>query len=379
MELTFKGKRSEVEILDRGFDDLSLFPGDESLLISGDNARALRSLLQTHRGKIDLVYIDPPYNTDQVFSLGQRANAISRERGGKTAYADRMDDDDFLAFMRDRFVLLRELLSEKGSLYVHIDGRMGHYFKVMLDEIFGGGNFKNDIARIKANPKNFSRRAYGNEKDMILFYAKDAGKNIWNDVKETLTEEDRERLFSKVDKDGRFYTTVPIHAPGETSNGPTGMPWRGMLPPKGRHWRCPPCELEKLEKKGLIQWSSTGNPRIIRYADEHKGKKIQDVWVFKDPQNPVYLTQKNLAMLRRIILQSSSPKSYVLDCFCGSGTALVASSSLGRKFIGVDRSQAAVAICRKRLDEAGAEYQLVDLSGGHPGKTSQRKGAIRLR
>ena len=134
-----------------------------------------------------------------------------------------------------------------------------------MDEIFGEDNFINDITRIKCNPKNFSRKAYGNIKDMILFYSK-TEKYVWNEAKESMSDSDIQRLFSKTDANGRRYTTIPLHAPGETRNGVTGQPWKGLKPPKGRHWRTDPAELSKLDNQGLIEWSKTGNPRKIIFA-----------------------------------------------------------------------------------------------------------------
>lgn len=359
MELIFNNKKNRKDILMEANGRIS-YPQDDSLLIFGDNFNVMGNLLNNYKNKIDLVYIDPPFNTNQTFSIGERANAISKERKGETAYFDFMDDDEFLGFMYKRFILIHELLSNEGSLYVHIDCKTGHYFKVLLDEIFGKENFKNDIARIKSNPKNFERRAYGNEKDMLLFYSKNHKENIWNNVKNSLTEDDLITRFSKVSEDGRRFTTVPVHAPGETLNGATGAQWKGRFPPKGRHWRCSPKELDELDKKGLILWSSTGNPRIIKYANESDGKKIQDVWTFKDPQNPLYPTQKNLEMLKLIIMQSSNPNSTVLDCFCGSGSTLVACSILKRKFIGIDKSKVALKIAEKRLKDIKADFKLLD-------------------
>ena len=352
MELVFKDKLDRSEILLQASEEGSLSSEflDKSFIIQGDNFVGLSKLLNAKKGFIDLIYIDPPFNTNQIFSVTEnRANTISRSKSAITAYEDLMDADEFLNFMYKRFVLLYELLSENGSLYVHIDCKMGHYFKVILDEIFGRQNYKNDITRIKSNPKNFDRKAYGNEKDMILFYSKNAKKNIWNEIRLELSTEELYTKFTKVDNDGRRYTTIPLHAPGESS-GVTGQKWRDMLPPAGRHWRTSPEEFDRLDSLGLIEWSSTGNPRIKKYADEHKGKKIQDVWTFKDPQNPMYPTQKNLDMLKLIIKQSSSEGSYVLDCFAGSGTTLLAASELNRKFIGIDQSALAIDTMKKRLN-----------------------------
>ncbi len=190
---------------------------------------------------------------------------------------------------------------------------------------------------------------------MILFYAKNGTKNIWNEIRISIPEEEIKKKFPKIDKDGRRYTTIPLHAPGET-NGATGGLWHGMYPPKGRHWRTDPKELDRIDQLGLIEWSSKGNPRIKKFADEHKGMKIQDVWTFKDPQYPVYPTEKNLDMLSLIIKQSSHPSSVVLDCFSGSGNTLLAASLEGRKFIGVDQSKVSIKTIQKKLDDYIYEF-----------------------
>ena len=327
-----------------------IIPAEGSVIIQSENFFALSLLLRNYCGKIDLVYTDPPFNTMQNFYISDgRANSISSVKSRK-AYADKMPLEKFLAFLRERLVIIHELLSERGSLYLHIDCKTGHYAKIILDEIFGAENFLNDIARIKSNPKNFHRRAWGNERDMILFYAKNSGLNIWNDIKSPLNESDILRLFPKIDSDGRRYTTIPLHAPGQTCGGVTGQAWRNIQVPSGRHWRTDPAEFDRLDAQGRIEWSSSGNPRIKKYADEHEGAKIQDVWTFKDPQNPVYPTEKNHDMLRLIISQSSLPDSIILDPFAGSGASLLCAHELGRKFIGIDQSEEAVKIMRGRLE-----------------------------
>lgn len=324
----------------------------DRMLFHGDNIDVMKFLLQKgYAGKIDLVYIDPPFATNNIFTIeDNRVSTISHKKEGKTAYSDSLTGSAFLDFLRLRLILLRELLSEHGSIYLHIDYKIGHYVKIIMDEIFGMKNFRNDITRIKCNPKNFLRSAYGNIKDMILFYSK-GDFPIWNDPREQLDEGDILARFNKIDKNGNRYTTIPLHAPGETKNGPTGMMWRGMFPPAGRHWRSDPKELDKLDSLGLIEWSKTGNPRRIIYADDKvsEGKKIQDIWSFKDSPYPSYPTEKNLDMLKLIIKASSNEDSLVLDCFSGSGTTLVASEELHRHWIGIDKSEVAIKICENRL------------------------------
>jgi adenine-specific DNA-methyltransferase len=308
---------------------------------------------------VDLVYIDPPFATNSVFRYGsQRTATISSRRKDEIAYTDQLTGSAFLEFMRERLVFLRELMSERASLYVHIDAKAGHYLKVILDEIFGVENFRGDIARVKCNPKNFRRRGYGNIKDILLFYSK-SSRYTWNEPRVEKMPGVNDRLFHRVDAEGRRYTTNPLHAPGETLNGATGQAWRGILPPPGRHWRYDPAVLEQLDQQGRIEWSENGVPRKIIYASEYAKSRLQDIWEFKDPQNPVYPTEKNLELLKTIVSTSSTPGDLVLDCFCGSGVALAAADLLGRRWIGIDRSPVAIQASRQRLDSIKAHYLLV--------------------
>ena len=302
----------------------------DNMFIFGDNLLVLKELLFTHRNKVDLIYIDPPFGTGQDF------NSVENIK----AYSDKLVDSVFLEFLRKRLILLRELLSEKGSIYLHIDKKIGHYVKIIMDEIFGYDNFINDITRIKCNPKNFARNAYGNYSDMILFYAKNRDNNIWNEVTEPMLEEKRKELFPKKHPKFGYYTTNPIHAPGKTIDGDPGKEWKGIMPPKGRHWRYSRDVLTELDNQGLIEWSEKGNPRKIVLASEHKGFKVQDVWEFKDKGLSYvdYPTQKNHDLLERIILNSSNKNSIVLDCFAGSGSTLKIANKLNRKWIGIDNS-----------------------------------------
>lgn len=322
-----------------------------NMLVRGDSSIVLETLLRIPEIKeqVRLIYIDPPFATNQDFRIGN-SRTISRSRGDKIAYEDRIVGKEYIEFLRKKLCLLKELLADDGSIYLHIDWKMGHYVKVLMDEVFGQKRFINNITRIKCNPKSFKRKAYGNMTDVILFYSK-TDNYVWNDSREQFTEEDIQVLFSKIDKQGKHYTTLPLHAPGETLNGPTGKTWKGCKPPCGSHWQYPPEELDKLDKQGLIEWSSTGNPRRKYYADEAilKQKKRQDIWEFKDPPYPSYPTEKNLNMLKVIVETSSNYNDIVLDCFIGSGTTLVAAEELGRRWIGIDNSESAIDIVQKRL------------------------------
>lgn len=354
MFINYNNKKPEIDILgNTPRAELKIISGkcSKNKLIHGDNLSVLKTLLDDYTGKVDLVYIDPPFATNGHFKISDdRANTISSSNDDAVAYSDTLLGIDFLEFLRERLVFLRELLSKHGSIYLHIDYKIGHYVKLIMDEVFGRKNFRNDITRIKCNPKNFHRKAYGNIKDMILFYSKSENL-IWNNPSLPFSEEDEKRLFKKVNKEGRQYTTIPLHAPGETLNGNTGKEWRGTMPPKGRHWRSDPSIFEEWDKQGLIEWSASGVPRKKIFLDEKDGKKMQDIWEFKDPQYPEYPTEKSLDLLKFIVEASSNEGCLVVDCFCGSGTTLVAAQELNRNWIGIDKSEHAIKVTKKRLSE----------------------------
>lgn len=317
-------------------------------LLLGDNLTWLRRLKEDPavRERVRLVYIDPPFSTGRAFALG---------RSSDVAYEDRRQGEEFLSFLRERLHLLRDLLAPDGSIYLHIDTKVSHRVRLVMDQVFGPERCVNEITRVKCNPKNFSRAAYGNCKDTVLFYSK-GRRYVWNEARAPLEAEEVRKRFPKVDADGRAYTTTPLHAPGVTRDGPTGRPWKELPPPSGRHWRYPPEELSRLDRQGRVEWSATGNPRLKIYADQvaARGKKLQDLWVFKDPPYPRYPTEKNLQMLRVLVGASSRPGDLVLDAFCGSGTTLVAAEEMHRGWIGIDDSPAAVRVAEERLRQAGA-------------------------
>jgi adenine-specific DNA-methyltransferase len=302
MELYYDGKKPVNDILDN-VPQLALPVKNDftiennNLLIKGNNLYALQTLRKQFgfENKIDLIYIDPPFSTNTTFTIGNdRVSTISFSKNDDIAYSDNLSGYEYLEFIRERLILARELLSDTGSIYFHIDYKIGHYVKIIMDEVFGVENFRNDITRIKCNPKNFDRKAYGNIKDMVLFYSKNKTP-IWNDPRELFTEDDISKLFKKIDKNGRSYTTIPLHAPGETIKGTTCQEFKGLKPPKGRHWRCDPRELEELDSQGLIEWSSNGNPRKIIYADEQLGKKCRIFGSLKTI-NTHYIPQKRISI-----------------------------------------------------------------------------------
>ena len=353
IRLDYEGKRSTSEIIancPRAKLTVAQSPkhsdGWTNRLYFADNFEILGTLLDDPavRGKVSLIYIDPPYSTNSVFE--------SREQ--KFAYHDLLSGAGFVEFLRERLIVLRELLSERGSIYVHLDENMAFPIKLIMDEVFGAENFRNFITRKKCNTKNYTRRTYGNISDYILFYSK-GDSYIWNRPVIAWTDESGKKEYTYVEAaTGRRFKKVPIHAPG-VRNGATGKPWRDMLPPPGKHWQFPPSTLEEMDRRGEIFWSSNGNPRRKIYLENSSGIPVQDIWMdFKDAHNQNieitgYPTEKNVEMLEQIISASSNPGDLVLDCFAGSGTTLVAAGNLGRHWIGIDKSNEAIATIVNRL------------------------------
>lgn len=276
-------------------------------LIFGDNLPILSTLLTDSeiKGKVRLIYIDPPFSTRRVFNGNDDLTKYDED-----VYEDRLTGYEYLEFMRKRLVLMRELLANDGSIYVHLDQRMAHYVKIIMDEIFGGRNFLNCITRKKCHPKGYTKKNYGNIQDFILFYSK-GNKPVWHRPLEKMTEKViKKSEYRYVEEEtGRIYKKVPLHAPG-VRNGATGKPWGGLIPPKGKHWQYIPEKLEEFDRQGKIYWSPTGNPRLKVYLDERKGVMTQDIWLdFLDPMNQYtsvtgYPTEKNQDMIERIIKSS---------------------------------------------------------------------------
>jgi len=353
IKIQYDGKRSIAEIIascpKAELSVLQIPSGKDcwnNRLYLGENLGVLGALLDdpTVRGKVSLVYIDPPYATNSVFE--------SREQ--KLAYEDLLSGPHFIEFLRERLIILRELLSPRGSIYLHLDDNMAFPMKIIMDEVFGSENFRNFITRKKCNTKNYTRRNFGNVSDFILFYSKTENFE-WNRPVVEWTEETAKKEYTYIEPEtGRRFKKVPVHAPG-VRNGETGKAWRGMFPPPGKHWQFSPSTLDEMDRRGEIFWSANGNPRRKIYLENSEGIPVQDIWLeFKDAHNQNieitgYPTEKNFDMLQLIVSASSQVGGLVLDCFAGSGTTLAAASVLGRRWIGIDNSEEAINTIVKRL------------------------------
>ncbi|EOX4831345.1 site-specific DNA-methyltransferase [Vibrio alginolyticus] len=350
--LQYPNKVSKEEILksvDHNYLQIDRAGKDEAIkdipldsFILADNFYGLKSLQNQYASKVKLIYIDPPYGTGMEF----------QSRDLEHAYKDILGTASWVEMMRRRLILMRELLTEDGSIYVHIGHQMLFHLKVIMDEVFGPDNFRNLITRRKCSSKNSTRKQYPNLHDYVLFYSK-SKKWTFNQPGVPAPKEWIEKEYNKVDEKGR-YKLVPVHAPG-VRHGETGMEWRGMMPPPGKHWQYKPSRLDEFEERGEIHWSKTGNPRRKVYLEKGKKVAITDLWdTFKDAHHQSkmitgYPTEKNLDMLKMIVEASSNPGDIVLDPFCGSGTTVHAARDTGRHWLGIDQSFTAAAATMTRM------------------------------
>lgn len=348
--LTYPGKLSEADVLRsvsstyKRLSTASIADAngiDPNGFMWADNWFGLHSLIEA-KTKAQLVYLDPPYATGRDF----------QSRDMEHAYNDSMGDAAYIEYMRRRLILLRELLDETGSIYVHIGYQMVSELKIVLDEVFGPRNFRNIISRKKCSSKNFTKNQYSNMNDYVLFYTKSANY-IWNQPGQKPDPAWIAKEYTKVDEKGQ-HKLVPIHAPG-VRRGETGDSWRGMMPPPGKHWQYQPSKLDMLDANGEIYWSKTGNPRRKVYLTEDKSIGLSDYWdQYRDAHHQSilitgYPTEKNFDMMKMIVGASSNPGDLVIDPFCGSGSTLHAADVLGRKWLGIDQSYLAAKTVAERL------------------------------
>ena len=342
-------------------------------LIWGDKKYVLPSLLPEFAGKVDLIYIDPPFDTGADFSfvatvpesderftkepsiLEQKAyrdtwgvTAGERDRGATSV-------DKYLRWFFDGIAVLGELLSDTGTIYVHLDWHVGQYVKAVLDEIFGAMNYLSEITWQRTSAHG-DTKFFGNVVDKIYAYSKTPSCYSWNQAYVPHDPDYVNSEYRYQDPDGRRFRRGDLSGAGVTK-GATGQPWRGLNPKEvGRHWARPPADLDELDKKGKIYWPPKGKwPHLKVYLDESPGAPITNLWTDIPPVNNVakegtgYATQKPEALLDRILKASSNEGDLVLDCFCGSGTTAAVAEKLARRWIACDLGRFAIHTTRKRL------------------------------
>jgi adenine-specific DNA-methyltransferase len=330
-------------------------------LIWGDNKLVAASLLNEFAGQVNLVYIDPPFDTGTDFSFRVKVGdeAITKQPSiiEEHAYSDTWGAgrSSYLRMMYERIVLIWELLAEGGSFYLHCAPNVSHYLKVLCDEIFESNNFRSEIIWQRTSAHSSAKR-YGPVHEVLLFYTK-TDAFTWNPQFQPYGETYLSEFYVHKDTDGRVWRRSDLTGAG-IRHGATGESWRGIeVTPKGRHWMFLPSELERLDADGRIHWpqKEDGMPMLKRYVDEQAGIPLQDIWTDIKPIHNLgeervgYETQKPVALLERIVAASSNEGDLVCDLFCGSGTTSVAAERLGRRWLVADIGRFAIHTTRKRL------------------------------
>jgi DNA modification methylase len=317
-----------------------------NLIVQGDNLQFLKTCYLNQdpviknkvKGKVKLVYIDPPFATKGDFAAKE----------GEDSYSDKVDRAEFIEGLRERFIYLRELLDSTASIYLHLDYRMNHYIRVVLDEVFGKENFMSEIIWKRTSAHSDSKN-YGNVHDVILFYSNSS--NVFFNAQYTeYSDEHKKKRYKNRDQDGRLFTDGDLVATGLKGGG-YKYEWKGIT----NEWRCPIETMRRYEKENRLYYTKAGLARIKRYFDEVKGQPVSDTWLDVFPVNSQaeervdYPTQKPEALLERIILASSNPGDLVIDVFAGSGTTAAVAEKLGRPWIMCDFGKHAIYTMQKRI------------------------------
>ena len=301
----------------------------------GDNLQVMSHLLKEYRGQIDLVYIDPPFDSKADYKKKIDVKGVGKAESDSSTfeekqYGDIWTNDEYLQFMYERLMLLKELLSEKGSIFLHCDWRKSHFLRCILDEIFGSDCFCACISwRAMTSSGYKGKSSLGRSHADILYYTKKKGGGIYNPYFLPLSENMLKR-YTHEDPDGRKFKDSNLgNVTAET--------------------------VERLRKEGKLYVTANGTPRIKHYLDEADGIYADDVWTDINTTNSQaniqtgYPTQKPEELLKRIISSASNPDDIVFDCFMGSGTTQAVAMKLGRRFIGADINLGAIQTTTKRL------------------------------
>jgi adenine-specific DNA-methyltransferase len=343
-------------------------------LIYGNNLLAIAALLSgsedepSFRGKVDLIYIDPPYDSKadyrtrvnlKIGEIEQKPTVIEQ-----FAYADTWKDgsSSYLEMMVPLLCLMRELLSDKGSIYVHLDYHMAHYIKIALDDIFGKENLVNEIVWQRKAAQAWSTDGFGVTNDSILYYSK-TGNHIFNPTyskDDPSTEKYIRERFVNDDGDGRLYMKSPLINPQPR---PTlRYEFMGVLPPPNG-WLYSKERMQRMYDANELVMPKKDGGRIYRkiFLDEYKGQMIQNIWTDIPIVNPMakervnYDTQKPEKLIERIIHTSSNEKSIVADFFVGSGTTAAVAERMNRRWMVTDLGKPACMVTRKRLIDQEAK------------------------
>jgi adenine-specific DNA-methyltransferase len=358
---------------------LDLFAGGResewrNRLIWGDKKYVLPALLDEFAGKVDLIYIDPPFATGDDFSyvaavpengssrtVFTKQPSLIEEKAYRDTWGVTAEErargvsqlDRYLRWFAEAASWLKQLLTENGSIYVHLDWRVVHYAKMILDEIFGIDNFKNEIIWRRARTHN-DPGGFGRVHDSLLYYRLPGG--TFNQVRVDYREEYVRTAYRHSDPDGRRYQLLPLHSThvfSSKDDNTRRFGEKALTPPPGKYWRWSQKKIDDALERGLIVLSKNDVPRYKKYLDEAEGAPPQSIWddikMLSRKDMVGYPTQKPDELLERVIKASSNEGDLVLDCFVGSGTSAVIAERLGRRWIAADLSRFAIHTTRKRL------------------------------
>jgi DNA modification methylase len=377
-------------------------------LYLGDNLPIMREWIPDE--SVDLVYLDPPFNSRSDYKVAFGEHNDSEIQGRMTAFQDTWhwgeeseaalrelvsrgtgkladlvkalllflgpsDMAAYLVMMAARLMELHRILRYTGSIYLHCDPTASHYLKLLMDAVFGSGNFRNEIVWKRSRNRSSIRKIFRRAHDTILLYSKSDDYSFALQYRGL--SEGSKKLYNK--KDGRGpYQLVPLLVSGPR-NGKTGASWRGIDPnahgKSGMHWVTTPDKLEEYERQGLIYWpeKKRGTPRLKYYLQDTKGVPVSDVWddipliAPSSSESVGYPTQKPELLLERIIRGGSTAGDIILDPFSGCGTTVAVAERLGRRWVGIDISTVAMSIMRDRLQEKFGKhlssYEVIDMPG----------------
>jgi len=343
--------------------------GDNKLILSSLKNGPMRQEIEK-QGGLKLIYIDPPFDVGADFSMdieiGDESFTKKPNILEEIAYRDTwgMGADSFISMISERLVLMRDLLADDGSIYVHCDWRVSGYLRLVLDEIFGRDRFLNEIVWQRTYSSKAQSIGFGKIHETIFYYAK-SDSTSQNQLYLEPDDDYIEKYFNKVDEDGRAFQSVSLTQRGD--GPPRTFGDKTIEPPVGMHWIWGQERIDKAMEEKRITFTSTGFPRLKRFADEWsgQGKPVHSIW--DDPEvgplnswhseNVNYPTQKPEALLGRIIEASSNEGDLVADFFCGSGTMAAIAEKLDRKWIVADLGKFAIHTTRKRMIEVQRELK----------------------
>lgn len=329
----------------------------------GDNLQVMSHLLREFRGKVDLIYIDPPFdsNADYKRTISIKSKTVQSDHGTfeEKQYTDIWGADHYLQFVYERLTLLREMLSDRGVIYVHCDEHQSHRIRSLLDEVFGANGFGNEIVWVRStNPKGSQHAATRLSifTDTIFCYRKTSEGKIHADrIRTPLSKEEICEKYKYQDEKGRYYDGPIVRSAGMGERANMVYEYRGYTPPSSG-WRMAREKLAQLDADGNLGWTSNGKPfRKLRPEDD-RGSPIGNFWNdislinSQAAERVGYPTQKPEELLARILTLSTDPGDLVFDCFMGSGTTQAVAMKLGRRFIGADINLGAIETTTKRLN-----------------------------